>query len=126
MEDIFANLKFEDIEVGGFRFRFPIRYFDYSLMGAAFPSPITKMQKVLPSEKLKPVETTPGIATVALIATENRIIDDMGPYNEFDVMIPITYETADKGSGLSGFYCLHLPVTTEKALIGGGRDLRLS
>ena len=119
MEDIFDGINFEDVRVGGFRFRFPIRYFDYSLMGAAFPVPVTKVQKVLPSEKLKPVETTPEMATVALIAAEVRIVDSMGPYNEFDVMIPVTYETADNVSRPSGYFCLYIPVTTEEALVGG-------
>ncbi len=119
MEDIFANVKLEEIKVGEFRFRFPIRYFDYSLMGAVFPASITRLQRVLPSQKLRPVETTSGMATVVLVAMEVRSIDGMGPYSELHVMIPVTYQTPDNVSGLPGFYYLHLPVTTEEARVGG-------
>ena len=118
MEDIFAALEFEDVKVGSFRFRFPLRYFDYSLVGASFPVPVANLQNVLPSKKLIPIETTPGVSTVLLIATENRVVDCLKPYNEFDVMVPIRHETAD-GSGVSAYYCLYIPVTTEEALVGG-------
>jgi hypothetical protein len=91
MEDIFDGIDFEEVEVGGFQFRFPLRYFDYFVMAAAFPAPVGKVKKVLPSKKLKPVETAPGMATIALIAAEYRVIDSMDPYNEFDVVVPVTY-----------------------------------
>jgi hypothetical protein len=48
MEDIFAGVQIEEIEVKGFQFRFPIRYFDYSLMSAAFPAKVTNLQNMLP------------------------------------------------------------------------------
>ena len=99
----------KDIEVGGIQFRFPLRYFDYSLISAAFPTPVVKLQDVLPSDKLKPVQTKPDISTVLLAALEVRSIDSIKPYKEFDVMIPVTYETNDNIPGLPGLYCLYLP-----------------
>jgi hypothetical protein len=68
---------------------------------------------------LRPVETISGVATVVLVAIEVRSIDGMSPYNEFDIMIPVTYHTADNASKLPGFYYLDLPVTTEEARVGG-------
>ena len=119
MEDIFDGINFEDVEVGGFRFRFPIRYFDYFVMAAAFPAPLGKVKKVLASKKLKPVETTPGMATVALIAAEYHVIDSMDPYNEFDVVIPVIYQSRDKVSRPPGYFPLYTPVTTEQAVVAG-------
>jgi len=119
MEDIFDDIEFKYIEIGKFRFKTPFRYSDYSLMGAAFHAPVNSVKRVLPSERLKLVEVAPDTTTIALIATENRVIDDMSPYNEFDVMVPVTYEMGDNVPGLPGIYCIYLPVTTEEALIGG-------
>ena len=119
MESIFEDVGFEEIYIEGFRFKIPFRYSDYSLMGAAFPVPVNNVKRVLPSTKLRPVEVTPGTTTIALIATENRVIDSMSPYNEFDVMVPVVYETGDNGQELPGIYCIYLPVTTEEAIIGG-------
>jgi hypothetical protein len=119
MEDIFDGIDFEEVEVGGFQFRFPLRYFDYFVMAAAFPAPVGKVKKVLPSKKLKPVETAPGMATIALIAAEYRVIDSMDPYNEFDVVVPVTYQSRDKVSRPPGYFPLYVPVTTEQALVGG-------
>jgi hypothetical protein len=119
MEDIFDAIEYEEVEVGGLRFRFPLRYFDYSVMAAAFPAPVARVKKALPSKKLKPVETTPGMATVALIAAEYHVIDSMDPYNEFNVVIPVTYQSRDKVSRPPGHFPLYAPVTTEQALVGG-------
>ena len=95
MEDIFNDIEFKDVEIGKFRFKTPFRYSDYSMMGAAFPAPVNTVKKVLPSEKLKLVEDTPAKTMVSLIATENRAIDSMSHYNEFDVMVPVIYEKND-------------------------------
>lgn len=119
MEDIFAGVKFEEIEFKGVRIRFPIRYFDLSSIVGAFPAPVAKVQEVLPSDKLKPVQPMPGTAIVALVAEEFRAVDVIGPYNEFGVMIPVAYETAGNVPGLPGLYVLHLPVTSEEARLSG-------
>jgi hypothetical protein len=84
-------------------------------MGAAFPAPIAKIREVLPSKHLKPVQSVPGFSAVVLIATENRVVESMNPYNELDIMIPVTYETGDNKIELPGSYCLSIPVTTEEA-----------
>jgi len=120
MDDtFFARAKLEEIEVFGVRVRFPVRYFDWSSITAAFPAPADKVREALPSDKLKPVQVTPGIATVALIAMEYRAVEGLAPYNEFAVMVPVMYETSANVPGLPGYYVLHMPVTTEEARLAG-------
>ena len=66
----FAGIKIEEIDVSGVRIRFPICYFDSSTIAASFPAPAAKVQEVLPSNKLKPVQFVPGTAAIALAAME--------------------------------------------------------
>jgi len=113
-KNFFAGVKFEDFGLAGGRIRFPVRCYDYSMIVAAFPAPAEKVQKVLPSNKMKPVEIMPDTAAVALVATEYGRIDDFAPYNEFVIMVSVMYE-ADNAPGLHGYYVLHQPVTTEEA-----------
>lgn len=115
----FAGIKLEEIDFSGVRIRFPICYFDSSTIVASFPAPAAKLQEVLPSNKLKPVQLMPGTGAIALAAMEHRHVDSLGSYNEFGIMVPVVYETADNVPGLPGFYFLHLPVTTEEARLGG-------
>jgi hypothetical protein len=115
----FAGIKLEEIDFSGVRIRFPICYFDSSTIVATFPAPAAKVQEVLPSNKLKPVQLMPGTAAIALAAMEHRHVDSLGSYNEFGIMVPVVYETADNVPGLPGVYFLHLPVTTEEARLAG-------
>jgi len=118
-ETFFAGIKTEEIEISGVRITFPIRYFDSSTIAASFSAPAAKVQEALPSDKLKPVQFMPGTAAIALAAMEYRHIDSLAPYNEFGIMVPVVYQTADNVPGLPGLYVLHLPVTTEEARLGG-------
>ena len=118
-KDFFAGIKIEEIEISGVRVRFPIRYFDSSMIAATFPAPAARVQEVLPSDRLKPVQLMPGTAAVALAAMEYRHIDGLAPYNEFGIMVPVEYQPADNVPGLPGLYVVHLPVTTEEARWGG-------
>lgn len=104
----------EEVEFSGIRVNFPIRYFDSSRISASYPASITKVQKSLPSEKLKPVQIKPGTTAISLAAYEHRHIEGYEQYNEFGISVPVQYKTADKDPGLSGIYVLHLPVTTEE------------
>ena len=115
----FADVKLEEIEVSGICFKLPVRYFDCSRIRASFPAPAAKVQEVLPSEKLKPVQIKPGTTAVSLAAYEHRHIEGFEQYNEFGISVPVLYKTADKDTGLSGIYVLHLPVTTEETCRAG-------
>ncbi|MCX6654267.1 MAG: acetoacetate decarboxylase family protein, partial [Candidatus Bathyarchaeota archaeon] len=48
-----------------------------------------------------------------------RAIGGLKPYNEFGTFIPVNYRRMDGTLGDPGVYCLHLPVTTERARWGG-------
>jgi hypothetical protein len=109
-ETFFSGVKGEEIVA---------RYYDWMLLAADFPAPMANVQKVLPSDRLKPVQITPGMAKISLWAMKYRQIDCLAPYNEFGIMIPVLYKRADAVSELPGFYAYHLPVTTKEARDGG-------
>jgi hypothetical protein len=89
------------------------------MLVAGFGAPTPNVQRVLPTDKLKPVELAPGTAAVALIAWEYGRIDGLAPYNEFMILVSAMYEAADGPSGLHGYYALQALVTTEEALLRG-------
>ena len=118
-ETFFARVPIQEIEVSGVRIKFPVRYYDGMTMGANFPTPVDKVQAVLPSHKLKPVQIAPGITTVYLGAMEYHHVEGLAPYNEFGIMVPCLYEAGDDTPELPGSFVYHLPVTTEEARWGG-------
>lgn len=95
------------------------RYYDWMAMTADFPAPMARVQDLLPSNKLKPVQVVPGIARITLAAAEYRHIDVLSPYNEFGIIIPVVYENPGAMSDLPGYYVWQLPVTTQSACDGG-------
>lgn len=103
----------------GVRLQTPTRYLDLSMIGARFTVPALKAKGVLPSNKLTPIERTPGIAELDLLAWEYRRVDILFPYNGFAIFIPVVYNRNDKAQELPGYYFLYLPVTTEDARWGG-------
>ena len=130
-ENFFSEATSEEAVLStGVRIRLPVRYYDWSWMGALFSAPAEKVQQLLPSEKLKPLLLMPGSAMVAFAAFEYRKIADVEPYNEFAIAVPVQYEPAVNVPGLPlvfhpllspqryrkvGMYVLHLPVTTPAA-----------
>jgi hypothetical protein len=113
--EFFTDIQFNDIVVSGRTFRLPFLYYDFSRITATFPAPIPEIQKVLPSEKLTPVEIQKNTTLVTFVAYEYRKMEGINPYNEFGVTIP----TIHKEKNLPGSYVTHLPVTTEQARWGG-------
>jgi hypothetical protein len=114
----------------GVRIGLPVRYYDWSWINALFPAPAAKVQRLLPSSKLKPLLLIPGTAIVALTAMEYRQIADVAPYNEFSIGVPVQCEPVVNIPGLPllfnplispqwykkfGVYIHHLPVTTKEA-----------
>jgi len=105
-ETFFAGVKREETS---------LYFFDWSMISANFPIPAAKVQEMLPSKKLKPVQFMPGMAVVSLAATEYRRIDRLRPYNEFGITVPVLYKSTDSIQGLPGYYVYYLPVTTQEA-----------
>jgi len=131
-EDFFSKAYIEEVTLStGVHIGLPVRYYDWSWMNAFFTAPAAKVQRLLPSRKLKPLLIMPGISMVALTAMEYRKIADVAPYNEFSIAVPVQYEPTVNVPGLSvlfyplfspqwykkfGMYIHHLPVTTQEAL----------
>lgn len=94
-------------------------------MMAHFPVSAKKVQELLPSSKLKPIQLKPDIAVVTLSAMQHRHIDQLEPYNEAAILFPVIYESnINVSTEYSPFsnetkrfdlYFHYLPVTTQEA-----------
>jgi hypothetical protein len=130
-KNFFSGATIEKVALStGGRIGLPVRYYDFSWMGAFFTASAAEVLRLLPSNKLKPILLLPGTTMVALTAFEYRKISDVEPYNEFAVSIPVQYDPAMNVPGLPllfhpllspqwykkiGMYVHHLPVTTKAA-----------
>lgn len=99
----------------GIRMQMATRYIDCSMFNASFRVPLDKLRTFLPSPKLVPIECYPGVAEILIHANEFRHVDILSPYNEVAIAIPVSYQTGSKTKISSGFWYLHLPVSTEDA-----------
>jgi hypothetical protein len=94
-------------------------YYDWMMIAADFCTPVSAVKKVLPSERLQPIQVFPDTVCVSLVAMEYRQIDRLAPYNQFGVLVPVQYKAENTAGGLSGFYVYQLPVTTQEASTAG-------
>ena len=117
--DVFAGVDIEEIEILGKKYRFPLRFYDYTGIVGVFPADATKVKELLPSEKLIPYQPEANVALVALAGYEYKNVDGLAPYNEFAITILTTYKKNPEDAGELGYYVLHLPVTTEEARVLG-------
>jgi hypothetical protein len=100
----------------------PLFYYDFTALMVTFVTPLAQIRALLPSSVMHPLRLTPWHGVTLFAAFEYRDTD-IGPYNEFGVVFPITlYKPAPVLTGLlnamSGgltTYVRHLPVTTEVA-----------
>jgi hypothetical protein len=119
-----AGIPEETVQVGRIPFELPQRYYDWSFIMAHFPAPTRRVRRLIPCDRLVPVELIPGIAAVTLAAFEYRRMETLEAYNEFAVMVPVRCEP-DRNIPLLpmlwpdrydvGFWVHHLPVTTPQA-----------
>lgn len=111
----------------GFSGKLPVFYYDNTSMTVTYTAPTAMVRRLLPRADMHPVEIVRGKALVAFTAFEYRSTD-IDPYNEFSISFPITF--GKKGiPGLTALsmmarryftaYVWQLPVTTERARIGG-------
>jgi hypothetical protein len=94
-------------------------------MEAIFPASTEKLHKLLPTKKLKPIESTKGITHVKIDAFEyrewystRRGKDPLPPYNEWTVVIPVNYVSGSE-QPVDGGYVVWMPVTHELPMRGG-------
>ena len=86
----FDGVSIKQVELSnGLRISLPRRYYDWSGIMVHFPVPAAAVGKLLPTNKLKPVQLVPGTAILSLAAIEYRQIADIRPYNEFAIMVPV-------------------------------------
>jgi hypothetical protein len=97
----------------------PVRFEDWTMIGAYFPAPTAALQQALPSPKLKPAEIKPGVGLVHLRANDYRRVEIFGAFKELHVNIPVVYEAQPDAPGLEGDYILQLPLTSEEGRFMG-------
>lgn len=117
----------DQIEHKDYDVRLPIFYHDNAAMSAIYTASTRKVRKYLPSSDMHPVEMFPGRCLMVFSAFEYRTTD-IGPYNEFSISSVISYGRRAIPGLTSLSYMLkdcftacilHLPVTSERARIGG-------
>ena len=122
----FEGVTLKKIELStGKHIRMPVQYLDWSAIMAHFPAPAEGLRKLLPTDRLTPALLAPGTGVVTLVAMAYRHINDVAPYNELGIMVPVLYEPPVNVPGLPlifperfnrfGLYVHHLPVTTQEA-----------
>lgn len=101
------------------------QYRDIVFMDAMFPASSEKLQTLLPTKKLQPVESTRGITHVTMGALEyrgwysvRRGMDQMLPYNEWAFIVPVNY-VSGKAPPVEGGYVVWMPVTHEIPMRAG-------
>lgn len=108
-----------------------------SMAGGLFPASYDGLRERLPSDRLSPVRIAPRTGVVALVAIDYHRTD-VGPYEEFGVIVPVAEagsreravssgssvrDALSRLSDLSvGGYVTYLPVTTE-ASVALGREI---
>jgi hypothetical protein len=90
-------------------------------MSADFEAPANKLEDLLPTPKLQPLESN-GQTDVRIFAFEYHGWSvrehSWPPYNEWTLTIPVEYRGED-GIGLSGYYVVWMPVTHETPMRDG-------
>ena len=104
------------IEIGGSYLYFPVIYDHTTVIGASFPASMDRISNLMPSPKLRPILYAGDKASVFLLAMQYRVINGLDPYNEFAVMIPVTFDSEKGESGPPAYYAVYTPVTTYPAL----------
>lgn len=87
-DDFLSSVQQSDARVGDLEFKLPSVKRDSRIFGAWFHAPIKKLRKLIQDEGIQPTQFLPGIGFIAVSVYEHRDTD-IGPYNEFSVVIPL-------------------------------------
>ena len=107
--------------------KFPTFRYDNTSLTAVFTASTERVRNYLPHPDMHPIELYPGRCLLAFEAYEYRKTD-IGPYNEFSIAVFVTFRKRQiPGVTLAlqmihrrfTSYVWHLPVTTERARLGG-------
>jgi hypothetical protein len=104
----------------------PLFYRDAANIGAAFLTPLARIQKLLPAPCMRPVRATPWHGLTTITAYQYRDCD-IGPYDEVAIGFPVTLgkgapsfmRPSRRRSDVRTIYTHRLPVTTEIARDAG-------
>ncbi|HPJ94958.1 MAG TPA: acetoacetate decarboxylase family protein [Deltaproteobacteria bacterium] len=111
----------------GLKGKLPVFYYDNTSMTAIYTASTEQVRRLLPRSDMYPVEIKRGRALAAFTAFEYRETD-IDPYNEFSISFPITFQKKNiplltllsmMARRYFTAYVWQLPVTTERARIGG-------
>jgi len=107
--------------------KLPVFYYDNTAMTAIYTASTDMVRRLLPRSDMHPVNVWKGRSLVAFTAFEYRD-SDIDPYNEFSISFPITFRKKSipvltvlsmMARRYVTAYVWQLPVTTERARIGG-------
>jgi len=87
-DDFLAGLQRTDASMAGLDFKLPVVISKARIFSAIFPASVRELRKLLPDESPAPAQLLPGMGLVQLTAYEYSDTD-LGPFNEFSVVIPL-------------------------------------
>jgi len=87
-DDFLAGLQRTDASISGLDFKLPVVISEARIFSAVFPASARELRKLLPDESPEPAQLLPGMGLVQLTAYEYSDTD-LGPFNEFSVVIPL-------------------------------------
>jgi hypothetical protein len=117
------QLYFSVYRLTGVRLTSDTHYVDWEQITAVFPASTEKVQELLPSSKLKPVEISPGKTGIYVAGNHFRKIRSLAPYEEFAVGVQVNYQGSNEHETMPHYYLITLPVSTEAARWGGAHLL---
>ncbi|MFH1539949.1 MAG: acetoacetate decarboxylase family protein [bacterium] len=79
------------VKIGKHKIELPITYKEADVFSAAFTVSASRLEKILPSKKLRPMISFPGRA-VMMIAAMNYRDSSIGPYGEAYITFPVYYK----------------------------------
>jgi hypothetical protein len=125
-EDFFREIEHRSVPWGDRSMLVPVFYQQVMSLGAMFLASWEKLRALLPSPRMYPFRVTPGQGILYLAGLEYGE-SDIGPYNEFSIMVPMTLDKPSpmftgilrKAPEEPNVYIHHLPVTTDIAMASG-------
>lgn len=111
----FGKINTETVDIGGFKVKSPLRYYDNVQMSASFCVPVAKVKPLLPPSGLELTLVKPDTTVLIMAASEFRRIADMEPYNQFGIFLPVTHKHPNS-HGIMGFFAVYLPASSAQAV----------
>jgi hypothetical protein len=112
----FKKLAWQTVHgVTGLRPARETHYEDWIFFGAAYELPLAALQSKLPSRSLQPIESSPGMGTLEIVAFEFKKVRELPPYNEVSFQVPVRYVGPDAPAIIHAYSHIYLAVDNEAA-----------